>query len=148
MKNDSDELERDQMLAMAYVDGELEMDQRRQFESRLALEPALEKEVEELRKLALFSRRNIPPEPEDREWRRLGRDPLHRKGLRLGLWLCILAVAGFATTLGVTVLGSEEHWAVQLFLISGATGVSLIALLTLRERLAVLPHDPYRKVHR
>ncbi len=68
--------------------------------------------------------------------------------MRLGLWLCILDVAGFATTLGVTVLGSEEHWAVQLFLISGATGVSLIALLTLRERLAVLPHDPYRKVHR
>jgi len=148
MRNDSDELEKDQMLAMAYVDGELEVDQRRQFESRLALEPALEKEVEELRKFALFSRRNIPPEPEDREWRRLGRDPLHRKGLRLGLWLCILAVAGFVAALGVTVLGSEEHWAMQLILIAGAAGVSLIALLTLRERLAVLPHDPYRKVHR
>jgi anti-sigma factor RsiW len=148
MKHEFDELERDQMLAMAYVDGELEVDQRRRFESRLAVEPALGKEVEELRKLALLSRRSIPPEPEDREWQRLGRDPLHRKGLRLGLWLCILAVTGFAAILSVTVLGSQEHWALQLFLVSGAAGVCLLALLTLRERLAVLPHDPYRKVHR
>ncbi|MBL4770395.1 MAG: hypothetical protein JKY61_04500 [Planctomycetes bacterium] len=148
MKHDSDELERDQMLAMAYVDGELQVDERRRFESRLALEPALEKEVEELRELALLARRSIPPEPEDREWQRLGRDPLHRKGLRLGLWFCIVAVAGFAAALGVTVLGSQEHWILQLFLLMGATGVCLISLLTLRERLAVLPHDPYRKVQR
>ena len=148
MKHDPDELERDQMLAMAYVDGELQVDERRRFESRLALEPALEKEVEELRELALLARRSIPPEPEDREWQRLGRDPLHRRGLRLGLWFCIVAVAGFAAALGVTVLGSQEHWIMQLFLLMGATGVCMITLLTLRERLAVLPHDPYRKVQR
>jgi anti-sigma-K factor RskA len=148
MKQEFDERENDQMLAMAYVDGELERDERRRFESRLALEPALAKEVEDLRELALLSRRSIPPEPEDREWHRLGRDPLHRKGLRLGLWLCILAVAGFATTLGITVLGSNEHWTLQLFLLTGTAGVCLVTLLTLRERLAVLPHDPYRKVHR
>ncbi len=148
MKHDSDELEKDQMLAMAYVDGELELAECRRFESRLAVEPALEKEVAELREFALLARRTIPPEPEDREWQRLGQDPLHRKGLRLGLWLCILAVAGFAAALGVSVLGSNEHWTMQVFLLSGATGVCLVTLLTLRERLAVLPHDPYRKVHR
>ncbi len=148
MKHDSDELEKDQMLAMAYVDGELDAAELRRFESRLTVEPALEKEVAELRELALLSRRTVPPEPEDREWKRLGRDPLHRKGLRLGLWLCILAVAGFAAALGITVLDSSEHWTMQLFLLSGAAGVCLVTLLTLRERLAVLPHDPYRKVHR
>ncbi len=148
MKHDSDELEKDQMLAMAYVDGELDAAELRRFESRLAVEPALAKEIAELRELALLSRRTVPPEPEDREWQRLGRDPLHRKGLRLGLWLCVLAVAGFAAALGVTVLDSGEHWTMQLFLLSGTAGVCLVTLLTLRERLAVLPHDPYRKVHR
>ncbi len=148
MKHESDEPEKDQMLAMAYVDGELEVTERRRFESRLAVEPGLEKEVAELREFALLARRTIPPEPEDREWQKLGQDPLHRRGLRLGLWLCILAVAGFAAALGDSVLSSSEHWAMQLFLLSGAAGVCLVTLLTLRERLAVLPHDPYRKVHR
>ena len=148
MKHEDDTLEKDRMLAMAYVDGELRGDELLRFEARLPLERELEREVEELRELALLSRRAIPPEPEDREGRRLGLDPLHLRGLRLGLWLCILATVGFATLLSITVLGSDEHWAFRLFLVCGASGMTLITLLTLRERLAVLPHDPYRKLQR
>ena len=138
----------DDLLAMAYVDGELSPDQLRTFQGRLKTEPALADRVAEMRGLTLVPSEWIPPEPEDREWRKLARDPLQRGGLRLGWFFCLVAVVGLAVAATVSVAQSSEHWAMKVFLLSGAIGAGLLLLLTLRERLAVLPLDPYRKLER
>lgn len=140
--------EPDELLAMAYVDGELPPAERRAFESRLETEPRLNEQVAEMRGLALVARNLIPPEPEDREWRKLARDPLQRGGLRIGWFFCLVAVVGFTVAATLSMAQSSEHWAMKVFFFSGAAGASILLLLTLRERLAVLPLDPYRKLQR
>ena len=69
------ELSSDEMLAMAYADGEMSPAERVAFEARLRQEPALADQVAEMRGLTLVTRNLIPPEPEDREWRKIARDP-------------------------------------------------------------------------
>ncbi len=140
--------EPDELLAMAYVDGELSPEDRQEFERRLQTEARLAEQVAEMRGLTLVARNLIPPEPEDREWRKLARDPLQRGGLRLGWFFCLVAVVGFTVAATLSMVQSNEHWAMKLFFFSGGAGAGILLLLTLRERMAVLPLDPYRKLQR
>ena len=75
MKANAREPSRDELLAMAYVDGELAPDAAAEFEGRLADEAHLGLHVAEFKKLELMARQLAPPEPADHEWLRLGRDP-------------------------------------------------------------------------
>ena len=52
-----------QLLAMAYVDGELAESARREFEDRLRREPALAREVVELKAFALLLRQVVSAAP-------------------------------------------------------------------------------------
>ncbi len=62
---------RDQLLAMAYVDGELSGRRRREFEDVLCRDPALRGEVSEWKALDLFFRRLCCVlKPEGLDWRR------------------------------------------------------------------------------
>ncbi|HPF13459.1 MAG TPA: hypothetical protein PLJ12_04265 [Planctomycetota bacterium] len=138
----------DAMLAMAYVDGELSPEARKAFEARLHEEPRLADHVAEMRSLALVARSLIPPEPEDREWRRLGRDSLQVAGLRLVWLLGGVALLGLVAAIASSLSAEGTHWGILLFVITGGLGFALLLGLTLRERLAVLPLDPYRKLQR
>lgn len=140
---------RDQLLAMAYCDGELEADAHAEFEARLASEPALLAEVSELRGLEVLARRVAPPEPGDFVRERLAREPLQRGGTTLAFGALIAALALGAAFLCWALLADDElPTALKATIALGAGGITLLFLVVLRQRLALLPHDPYRHVER
>ena len=57
-------------------------------------------------------------------------------------------MVGFTVAASISLVRSDEHWSMKLFYFSGGAGAGILLLLTLRERLAVLPFDPYRKLMR
>lgn len=139
---------RDELQAMAYADGELPEAERPEFETRLAKNPALGKQVSEYLALAVLARQLAPPEPMDHEWDRLARDPVQRMGFGVG-WMLLLAGAfGTGGLIVFKIVGSDMatlEKVLTLALIGG--GLSLL-LVTLRGRLRTLPYDPYEKVQR
>jgi anti-sigma factor RsiW len=62
---------------MAYADGELSMEGRREFEGRMLAEPKLGRFVAEHRALEILARHAAPPEPIDTEWRLRGTSFVH-----------------------------------------------------------------------
>ncbi len=138
----------DELLAMAYADGELRGADLETFQARLAREPALVREVSELRALEVLARSMAPPEPADYEWERLARDPAQRLGESLG-WIAFVVSAVGLFALGVFWLATAPIPALpKVLCLAGLGGLLLLLLTTLRARLRVLPHDPYRKVQR
>jgi anti-sigma factor RsiW len=133
---------------MAYVDGELAPEPRTAFEARLAQEPALRREVSELRKLELIARAAAPREPLDHEWAALARDPLQRGTLALGWILLGLGALGLAGYLVFVLCTCALPLALKLLLGALLAGGALLLAATLRARLRTLPHDPYTEVER
>jgi anti-sigma factor RsiW len=138
----------DQLLAMAYADGQLEPGARAAFEQRLAHEPALAAEVTDLRRIALLARALAPPEPQDHEWRRLRADPWHRLLTRGGT---LLLVVGLSLELILLLTGTQDRLGAEALLLTGGAGViGFLLLLTAawRWRARNLPYDPYVEVQR
>jgi anti-sigma factor RsiW len=140
---------RDQLLAMAYVDGELAEAERRAFEARLAREPALGHEIAEYQGLALLARQMAPKEPADYEWDRLRLDLAQKSGA-LVAWILIAAgTTGLFGWAVVAVVSADDLGLAAKALIGALLfGLLLLFLLVLRARLRLLPHDPYTKVLR
>ena len=139
---------RDELLAMAYADGELAPEERARFELRLAQEPALAREVSELRRLELLARQAAPPEPMDHEWQRLARSPGQR-GLRsAGALLLGAGLLGLAAW-GLTCLEcSQASWVPKLLVPLAILGALLLVGAAVRARARTLRYDPYRDVKR
>ena len=139
----------DQLLAMAYVDGELDDGARAELEGRLANEPALLREVAELKRLEVIARQTAPPEPIDHEWKRLEQEVIHSGGHFLGFLLVVLGTLGLAGWGMLEVFADDELGLVPKLLI-GTTigGFALLFLVILRARLRTLPYDPYTEVKR
>jgi len=139
---------RDQLLAMAYADGELADDARAAFEARLGQEPALAREVAALKRLEVLARRAAPPEPIDFAWRALEGDLAYAQGKRLGTFLLGLAVVlGFAGGLAALLVAPLPLW-VEACALLVLVGLALLFLSALRGRLKTLPYDPYTDVQR
>lgn len=139
---------RDELLAMAYVDGELTPAGRAEFEGRMAASPALRREVGALKELELLARAAAPKEPMDHEWEALAKDPVQRGTLGLGWILLVIGFLG-ASTLGLWQLCvSDAPLALKLLCAALLLGGALLLGATLRARLRTLPLDPYRKVQR
>ena len=139
---------RDELLAMAYVDGELAAADNDTFEKRLATEPALAREVAELQKLGVLARQFAPPEPKDHEWQRLENEVLHSTGWTLGWILTAIGVSGLGVCGAVGILVSDMNPMVKFFLTVTSLGLVSLFLLVLRARLRTLPLDPYTEVKR
>ncbi|MSR60965.1 MAG: hypothetical protein EXS08_00765 [Planctomycetes bacterium] len=139
---------RDQLLSMAYVDGELADAARAEFERRLAQEPALRTEVAALRELELLARAAAPREPLDHEWEALSREPLQRGVLGLGWVLLCAGVLGGIVFAALELALSDEPLALKLVLAALAGGLALLFGAVLRARLRTQHLDPYRKVQR
>ncbi|MAB81609.1 MAG: hypothetical protein CMJ89_19890 [Planctomycetes bacterium] len=139
---------RDELLAMAFVDGELDSAGLKDFEKRMATEPALAREVAELQKLELLARGWAPPEPKDSEWQRLEDELLQSTGWTLG-WI-LLAVGGIGLGLfaAFEILTGEMAPLLKFFLAVTIGGLTVLFLLVLRGRLRTLPLDPYTEVER
>jgi len=138
----------DQLLAMAYADGELAREDRRDFEQRLSQEPALVREVAQLKKLELLGRQVAAPEPMDYEWDRLRNDPVQRLGWGLGWSLFMLGGVGATGWMGYEILGSDMELLPKVLFGSLFLGGIALFMTTLRGRLRTLPHDPYTEIKR
>ena len=138
----------DQLLAMAYADGEMGQADRAAFEARLEHDPGLSKEVAQYLSLAVMARRLAPREPMDYEWDRLARDPLHRAGGGIG-WLLLTVGA-----VGLTLWGMLEIFRSNLDVVPKSLVLALMVgsiallLITLRARIRTLPYDRYTGVER
>lgn len=138
----------DELLAMAYADGQLSGESLRAFEARLASESLLAREVSNYRALELLAREMAAPEPMDYEWDRLSVDPVHSLGNKVGWTLFVLGILGVFGFQFVELLGSELSLLPKLLWLAVLTGITTLILLTVRARLRTLPYDPYRKVNR
>jgi len=140
---------RDELLAMAYVDGELTDEARAELEARLPAEPELGRQIAAYQKLELLGRAQAPPEPMDHEWRRLERDGVQRAGLGLGWSLVLACGLGLLGWAAWAVASDPELELVPKLLIGGAMlGAASLFLATLRARLRTLSYDPYTEVER
>ena len=139
---------RDELLAMAYVDGELTPEGRAELERRLEESPELRREVTILKELELLARAAAPREPVDHEWAALARDPVQRGTLGLGWILLVLGVLGALGYGTYALLSSDAPPLVKALFLALGLGFALLLGATVRGRLRTLPLDPYRKVQR
>ena len=139
---------RDELLAMAFVDGELDTEAREAFERRLATEEPLLREVAQLKKLEVLARQVAPPEPIDFEWQRLEKELVHSSGLTLGLWMTALGLLALSGWSAVRLLASELGPVPKLGLAALLMGSLTAFGVILRARLRTLPYDPYTEVKR
>lgn len=138
----------DELLAMAYVDGELSPESRSAFEVRLDREPALLREVAAQQRLAVLARSAAPREPIDREWRELERSGLTRLGLPLGWTLLAVGATGLAVWCAFEVACAHIGIVPKLLTAALSSGFLLLFLLALRARARTRPFDPYDDVQR
>lgn len=147
--NGPSEPTREKLLAMAYADGELDEQARREFEALLERRPDLVDEVAAHRRLLVLSRSVAGPEPMDHEWARLARDPLHRAGIDGGLALLGVAALGLTGWAGYELATAPDlAVGIKVLLGLGVGGTLALFLATLRARLRTLPYDPYRDLER
>ena len=138
----------DELLAMAYADGELDGAALAEFEARLAREPALGREVADLLKLHILAREVAPKEPEDFEWARINRSRPRRLLLSL-VWIFILIdVAGLIGYGLYAFLDSAAPLALKCAVTLGLGAFLVWFGLVARARLRTLPYDPYSEIKR
>lgn len=139
---------RDELLAMAYADGELGADERAEFAARMAAEPELSREVVRHQRLAVLARRFAPPEPMDHEWKRIERSPVQRAG-RLGRWMIVAGLAGLACT-GLYALFASPSASLPVKILAGvaALGLALAVGAAFHARMRTRAADAYTEVER
>lgn len=142
------EPEREELLAMAYADGELRGREREEFEALLATRADLRLEVARTQRLAVLARRAAGPEPMDLEWRALAREPLQRAALGAGR----VAFAGgsLLVALGAAwaLLASGAPAWLRIGATAAACGLAILLGAAVRARLRTRGLDPYRDVVR
>lgn len=137
-----------ELLAMAYADGELTAEARADFERAMGSDLELRSEVSELKRLEVMARTSAPKEPLDYEWERVRSETVHVAGIRAG-WLCAsVAIMSGIVWLLYAAACSDFAFAFKLCLFSAVGGFFLLLAMTLRVRLLTLKHDPYRDVKR
>ena len=137
----------DQLTVMRYADGELSAAEASVMEQRLAQDAGLRQELAAYQALEVIARDASPPEPADLEWRKLRTGLMHRSLGTLSWLLLGSSCLGYL----VWVLGALLNWFEgphPAIFLAGGIGLGLLTILVLRERVAVLPLDPYRKIQR
>ena len=122
MTHEKREPSRDELMAMAYVDGELADDAALEFEKRLASEPALVREVADLKRLEVIARQVAPPEPIDHEWNRLEGELVHTGGHAFGFLLAAVGTLGLCAWVLFQVFQDDELGALPKLLIGATVG--------------------------
>ncbi len=144
----ADHPSRDELLCMAYVDDELDAEARATFETRLASEPELAREVTSLRRLELFARTAAPPEPIELEWLRLEAEPLQRSLVTIGWVATVAGALGLCAVLLFALWSARiELWEKSCLSVLIA-GLTIIFLTIVRRRWRSRPYDPYTAVQR
>ena len=148
MTSDKGHPTRDELLVMAYVDDELTPEIRAELEERLANESLLARQVVEYQRLEVLSRQCAPPEPADHEWARLERGRGRRGASGLGWVLFCLGGVGLIGYGIYQIYHSEMGMTGKVLCSSLLAGFLLLLVVRLRDRLHILPFDPYTEVRR
>lgn len=139
----------DELLAMAFADGELSAEERLSFEQRMVHEEQLGRLVAEHMALDVLARRVAPKEPQDHEWERLRLNPLFSGSRSTGWFLLVL---GSVLTLALTVFGVATNESLsapmRVGILGALLGLLLLFITVAARRLRTLPLDPYRHVER
>jgi hypothetical protein len=139
---------RDELLAMAYVDDQLDPEAKAEFEGRLSREEALREEVTALRRLDLIARTAAPPENIDIAWKEVDESPSQTSLIGLGWVATVLGAIGMAA-IGIQLITQARIplWerASIVFLVSGLT---VLFLAIARRRWRTRHMDPYTSVKR
>jgi hypothetical protein len=139
-----------QILLMGYVDGELDDGDRRRVEEALASDPALQAELDSMRRLHDLTADLGIDDKTDAELKAFWGSVYNRLERHIG-WMLLLAGVLGLTALGLFLFleSDETHWIVKV--LAGCMGVGALILLwsVWRERMLVMPHDRYSKeIHR
>ncbi|MHC4133912.1 MAG: zf-HC2 domain-containing protein [Planctomycetota bacterium] len=138
------------VLLMGYLDGELDEAESARVEAALDVDPALRRELDEMRRLKEMTNTLGIDSRKDAELDAFWSDVYNRLE-RNTAW--VLLLVGF---LGVVAAGSylffthpATHWSIRLAAGCGLAGSLLLLWSVWRERRRVLAHDRYsREVHR
>lgn len=139
---------RDELMAMAFVDGELDGEALGEFRERLASSPELARKVSQFESLQVLARSCAPPEPMDHEWSRIALDPLSQMGHGLGFGLLLAGGLVLLAWSAWALVTSELELGFKLALGGLLLGAACLFLITLRNRLRTIPYDPYTEVKR
>ena len=138
---------------MAYVDGELDPDQRRQLEAHLAQCPACRTEMASFNALKTMTDGLALAEPEDRIWRHYWDNVYNR--IERGIGWALFSVAGICLVLygGIKLIEAVScnpgvGLLLKVLLFVFVLGVGILLVSILRERLYFWKRDRYRDVRR
>lgn len=138
----------DEALLSGYLDGELTQAEEQRVRIRLEDDPQARRLLEEMRMTREATMTTEFHVPEDLQWDERPRRPLSGL-LRSGGWLIFVlwavGVAGFA--LWQLVVSPEPIWQ-KLLAVGGLSGLALLLLSVLLDRLRDRKTDRYRRVRR
>ena len=144
---------KDAPLLSAYVDGELDADDRARVEAHLAADAEARREVERLRRLkevtGLLRLREAP----DEDWEGFWRNAYNRGERSLG-WLllgaAVLVLGGWGVTVVLrSLLGADQlPLIVRGAVVGGVVGLGVLFVSVLRERLHKRGRTRYKDVKR
>ncbi len=138
----------DELMAMAYVDGELGAPARIAFEMRLGREPLLAREVAAQQRLNVLARSVAPLEPEDHEWTRIERSKSRRFAFFLAWTMIVIGILGVTGLCEVELLQSHAPLSLKVFVSLIVAGGILLLTLVVRGRMRTRSLDPYLEVRR
>jgi len=139
-----------EILLTGYVDGELDDAQRARFEAALASDPALQAELEDMRRLKNLTADLGIDEKSDAELKRFWGSIYNQMERHTG-WVLLLAGVLGLTSLGLVIFldSDSTHWSVKVLVCCMGLGALILLWSVFRERLHILPHDRYSKeIHR
>ena len=139
----------DELLAMAYADGELNEEARRDAAQRIADDEAFALRVAHYQRLDVATRTATPPEPQDTAHAKLSAEPTQKAALGLGWFALVVGFFGFyAWAFYEMIRDPELETLPKVLILGGIGGFLLLFLAVLRNRLREIPHDPYTKIQR
>jgi len=139
----------DELLAMAYADGELNEGARREAAQRIASDEAFALRVAHYQRLDVTTRTATPPEPQDTAHAKLAAEPTQRATFGLG-WIALVTgfVGSYAWIFYEMIRDPEMATLPKVLILGGIGGFLLLFFAVLRNRLRELPFDPYTKIKR
>jgi uncharacterized protein with PQ loop repeat len=134
---------------MAYADGELNEEARRETAHRVASDPAFALRVAHYQRLDVTARTATSPEPQDIVNAKLAASSTQQATLGLGWFALVTGTFGFYAWLIFEISQDPELDILpKVFILGGIGGFLLLFLSILRNRLRELPYDPYTKIKR
>ena len=140
-------------LMMAYLDNEIDDEQRKAFEEHLASCPQCTQELKEFEKLKQLTDSVTLAEPEDRIWQQYWGNVYNRVERSLG-WILFSVAAILLTIYGgfelieKIIRDQTVGMLLKVALLVLITGLAILFVSVLRERIYFWKKDRYRDVRR